>query len=131
MLLFHGADVHGKEASGMTPLHVAAFYGKKEVATLLVAKGAAIETKDKSGHTALYYSVANNHIDTSILLHRYESVKAYPALATLPPKPDLVDRYKWTSDLAKRAGGLYSEGITVIANSWRTENEVCYQETAQ
>jgi len=43
--LQRGADVNAKDANGATPLLSAAMNGRKEVAELLVAKGADVEAR--------------------------------------------------------------------------------------
>jgi hypothetical protein len=50
-----GADVNVKDDNwGATPLHFAARNGHKDVAELLVVKGAAMNTKDDDGRTPLH-----------------------------------------------------------------------------
>ena len=41
-----GTDVNAKGRAGQTPLHDAAINGRKEVAALLIAKGADVNVKD-------------------------------------------------------------------------------------
>ena len=52
-----GTDVNAKkedhDGRGGTPLHWAAGEGHKEIAELLIAKGAYVNAKDKSGYTPL------------------------------------------------------------------------------
>jgi hypothetical protein len=51
-----GTDVDAKTAQGLTPLHVAAIEGHKEILKLLIAKGADVDAKDKRGRTPLVYA---------------------------------------------------------------------------
>ena len=44
-----GANVNAKDEVGWTLLHTAAFYGHKEIAELLIAKGADVNAKSKRG----------------------------------------------------------------------------------
>ena len=44
-----GTDVNAKNDGGYTPLHYAAFNGHKEIAELLIAKGADVNAKDGIG----------------------------------------------------------------------------------
>ena len=44
-----GANVNAKDEVGWTLLHTAAFYGHKEIAELLIAKGADVNAKDVDG----------------------------------------------------------------------------------
>jgi len=48
-----GTDANAKGKHGLTPLHVAATFGHKEVAELLIAAGADVNTKDGDGNTSL------------------------------------------------------------------------------
>ena len=56
-LIAKGADVNVIVSSflmyGMTPLHYAAEYGHKDVAELLIAKGANVNARGKNGKTPL------------------------------------------------------------------------------
>ena len=51
-----GTDVDAKTEQGLTPLHVAAIEGHKEILKLLIAKGAEVNAKDKRGRTPLVYA---------------------------------------------------------------------------
>ena len=51
-----GTDVDAKSVQGLTPLHVAAIEGHKEILKLLIAKGADVDAKDKRGRTPLVYA---------------------------------------------------------------------------
>ncbi len=46
---------------GNTPLHDAARYGHVDVATLLLDRGANVESKDKYGYTALHRAALGRH----------------------------------------------------------------------
>ena len=115
LLISSGADIDTKQMEDSTPLHIAAMNNNKEMVELLIAKGAKSDAKDQKGNTPLQYAIAKNQIETSILLYRYECTKVQPAISTLPPKPNIADRYKWKSKSSKVASsfGVKSEGITV------------------
>jgi len=51
-----GTDVDAKTAQGLTPLHVAAIEGHKEILKLLIAKGADVNARDWRGRTPLVYA---------------------------------------------------------------------------
>ena len=55
MLVEHGADVNAPNNSRYTPLHVAVAWGwdSPEIVEILLANGAAVNTKDRYGRTAL------------------------------------------------------------------------------
>jgi ankyrin repeat protein len=44
-----GADVNSLADMGYTPLHQAAFYGQNEIAEMLIANGANVQTKNEFG----------------------------------------------------------------------------------
>jgi ankyrin len=82
LLLAAGADVNGKDARGLTPLHEAARWGWNEVVRFLVAHGADLRAKDSRGLTpvdsALGKAGGNSrggqridvHEDTAVLLRQ-------------------------------------------------------------
>ena len=46
--------MNAKDEEGLTPLHLAASWGHKEVAELLIGNGADVNTKDIDGWTPLH-----------------------------------------------------------------------------
>lgn len=53
VLLGHQADVHARDSSGHTPLHVAAAYGTIPMAKLLLEHGSDLFARNKKGFTPL------------------------------------------------------------------------------
>ena len=47
--LWIGRDVNAKDVNGFTPLHLAALFGHKEIAELLIAADADMNAKDNYG----------------------------------------------------------------------------------
>ncbi|HYL85379.1 MAG TPA: ankyrin repeat domain-containing protein, partial [Candidatus Angelobacter sp.] len=71
---------------GQTPLHLAACWGRKDIAELLLASGADVNPKDNTGATPLYYATVGpppneevngiappreNHPDVAKLLRKH------------------------------------------------------------
>jgi ankyrin repeat protein len=53
-LISQGANVNAKDNKGMTPLHEAAYYGRRQVAKVLIAEGANVNATDTAGQTPLH-----------------------------------------------------------------------------
>ena len=56
---------------GRTPLHYAAMYGHKEVAELLIAKGANVNVKDEDGETPLDLAIKYKQTEIANLLLKH------------------------------------------------------------
>ena len=65
-----GADVNAKRY-GWTPLHYAVYYGHKEIAELLIAKGADVNVKNEDGETPLDWANWRSHAETADLLRKH------------------------------------------------------------
>ena len=64
--------MNAKDQNGKTPLHYAAWKGHKEIAELLIAKGADVNAKTKStGKTPLDYAVMGKKTETANLLRKH------------------------------------------------------------
>ena len=70
-----GTDVNAKDEDGYTPLHVAAWEGHKEIAELLIAKGADVNaiivSGRKQGKTPLDVAIEFKHTETADLLRKH------------------------------------------------------------
>ena len=70
-----GTDVNAKDEDGYTPLHVAAWEGHKEIAELLIAKGADVNaiivSGRKQGKTPLDVAIEFKHTETADLLREH------------------------------------------------------------
>jgi ankyrin len=70
--LANKAEVNAKMDIGQTPLSLAAFYGQKEVAELLLAnKKVEVNAKDIQGATPLRLAVFKGHEDVAELLRQH------------------------------------------------------------
>jgi hypothetical protein len=63
--------VSSSDLNGWTPLHITAKYGHKDVAELLLAKGAAVNAKADDGETPLDLALAKGHWDVAELLRQH------------------------------------------------------------
>jgi ankyrin repeat protein len=61
--------INARTKEGLTPLRIAAQFGHKDVAELLLAKGADVNTKDEDGYTPLHFTAARP--DIADLLRRH------------------------------------------------------------
>lgn len=68
LLLAGGADVNAADASGVTPLILAASSGQKDLVELLLARGAAVNAKDQEGAGALYVATVMDQLNIAELL---------------------------------------------------------------
>ena len=84
---------------GWTPLHHAAFNGHKEIAELLIAKGASVNAKGKHGETPLDY--ANGVVATLI---RHGAKTGYELKALMPR---LVQHGQFAFSFVAKKGKVY------------------------
>ena len=61
-----GTDVNAKNGERCTPLKFAANEGHKEIAELLIAKGANVNAKDDNGETPLDTTIFNKDFETEV-----------------------------------------------------------------
>ena len=68
-----GTDVNAKNDpyGEMTPLHLAASQGQKEVVELLIEKGADVNAKLEGGRTPLDVAIVQNKTETADLLRKH------------------------------------------------------------
>jgi Ankyrin repeats (3 copies)/Ankyrin repeats (many copies) len=74
LLLKHGADVNARtdeDKGHSTPLHLAARYGRIEVAHVLLQHGANVGTKDSGGRTALHRAVLYEKVEVVRVLLKH------------------------------------------------------------
>ena len=66
-----GTDVNEEVLGEVVPLHTAARYGHKEIAELLIAKGAEVNAKDDEGETPLDLAWLTRQTETADLLRKH------------------------------------------------------------
>jgi cytohesin len=105
-----GTDVNTKDLTGFAPLVFAASIGHKEIAKLLIAKGADVNVKI-SGKTPLDWAIKQNHTETAELLRKHGGKRGSELpLATLFEAVKQVDLQGVKDFLAK--------GADVNAKDW-------------
>ena len=64
--------MNAKDTNDETPLHYVTGFGfRKEIAKLLIAKGANVNAKNKGGRTPLDSAIAFKHTETADLLRKH------------------------------------------------------------
>ena len=67
-LLDRGADPNVLVHYGHNALHQAARWGRLEIVTMLLGRGAVLESRSSSGTSALLYAALNDHFELCLLL---------------------------------------------------------------
>lgn len=68
LFLGSGVDIDTRDEHGWTPLMVATFNGREEVAILLIRSGADVRAKDKAGYGSLHWAAFNGYSSVVKLL---------------------------------------------------------------
>jgi ankyrin repeat protein len=97
-----GANVNAKE-DGETPLHMAALSGPKEVAELLIAKGADVNAKDEDGVTPLHWTETEEIAE--LLIAAGADVNAMDNSGDTPLDTAIRRKRPETADLLRKHGG--------------------------
>ena len=63
--------VSSKDSDGDTPLHIAAYKGYKDIAKLLLGKGADVNAKNEDGDTPLHMAADKGNKDVAELLRQH------------------------------------------------------------
>mmetsp|Transcript_20760 Transcript_20760/g.26860 ORF Transcript_20760/g.26860 Transcript_20760/m.26860 type:complete len:326 (-) Transcript_20760:74-1051(-) len=95
LLLERGASVHAVDASGATPLHVAATCGNSQSIQSLLNAGALLKARDHQGLTPAYYAARAGHANIATFLNdgqpiSYAEDDHLPQEATLSAKDEPV-----------------------------------------
>ena len=78
MLIERGADIHARDSTGRTPLHVLADYGEEDVTAIfamLTVGGTDINAKDEDGNTPLHKAATSVEI-AALLIERRADIHA-------------------------------------------------------
>jgi ankyrin repeat protein len=112
-----------KIIEGRTPLQLAAKNGHKEMAELLIAKGANVNMRDNYGSTALHWAAANNHKTVAeVLVSKGAEINARNNSGAIPLHSAAVWGSKDMAEFlvakgaeinAKNADGLTPLGVAV------------------
>ena len=62
-ILSQGADVNALLKTDESPLHIACYIGRPEIAKLLLEKGAKPDEPDKAGWTPIHWACLNGHLE--------------------------------------------------------------------
>jgi len=95
-----------EEFTGATPLHCAAGTGHKDVAELLLAKGAEVNVADIDGRTPLHYAATMGHKNVvELLLAKGAYVNAKDKNGATPLSLATFLGYKDIAELLRQHGG--------------------------
>ena len=108
------ADVNAKGPGGETPLHSAAFEGHKEIAELLIAKGADVNAKkkDKIGLTPLHIAAVAGHKEVAeLLIAKGADINTKNDFGETPLDAAILFKSPELADLLRKHGGKTGEEL--------------------
>ena len=106
-----GVNVNAKR-TGSTPMHQAAYYGQKEVAELLIAKGADVNAKDDNGQTPLFNAAYLGRKEiVELLIAEGADVNAKTDYGKTPLDGANRRKHPETADLLRKHGGKTGEEL--------------------
>ena len=105
----------------MTPLHQAADFGRKEVAELLIANGADVNTEDNDGYSPLHYAAMNGLEEIAkLLITKGANVNAKDGKGRTPldmlSSEELVGETAETAIFLRKHGGKTAEELKAKGN---------------
>ena len=108
-----GADVNTKDKTfEWTPLQWAVFNGHKEVAVLLIGKGADVNTMDGRGHTPLHRAAQKSRKEiVELLIAKGADVNAKDNQGITPLDSAIQFNHPETANLLRKHGGKTGEEL--------------------
>jgi len=102
-----GADVNTKDKTfEWTPLQWAVFNGHKEVAVLLIGKGAHVNTMDERGHTPLHSAVQKSRKEIAeLLITNAADINRVDKAEGTPLDVAILFKHPKIADLLRKHGG--------------------------
>lgn len=74
-LLFYGADMNARNASGNTPLHVCAVNGQENCARLLLQKGALNDALNFANQTPYQMAVIAGNLELAAVIQSFKNIE--------------------------------------------------------
>ena len=106
-----GTDVNAKD-DGVTPLHSAATYGRKEIAELLIANGADVNAKRDDGWTPLHYAALFGEKEIAeLLIAKGAKVNAKNKNDNTPLDKAIKENHTEIANLLRKHGGKTGEEL--------------------
>ena len=103
--LLRRADVNAKDKRGETPLHVALYHHRMEVAKLLIENGADVNAKDNEGKTTLLWTAYYRHTEvTELLIQKSADINAKDNKGRTPLAVAIGQGHKDIADLLRKHG---------------------------
>ena len=108
-----GTDVNAKDKYGESPLLFAATFGHKEIAELLIANGADVNTKiDKIGMTPLHIATGQGYKEiVELLIAKGADVNAKTKYGSTPLDAAVRRKRTKTANLLRKHGGKTGEEL--------------------
>lgn len=61
--MHHGANIHVQDKNGLSPLHIAAREGFRNLANVLIYNGSDVNMPDRYGKTPLHWASENGKLE--------------------------------------------------------------------
>ena len=135
LLLDRGAAVDARNSEGITPLYIAAQYGRTEVAALLLWRGAAVDALAVDDSTPLHIASEEGHADVcrvllqhgadveaenvSVIHARCDGVRAWRAVVTclLVPSSALAPQNRGFRPLHTASQWAHPDAVSLLLSA--------------